>query len=271
MNTQRQDIFTGKVIDAVYTLNQVSNLSCFSVKFFVNFVRLKILYTPNSMKNLFTLLLIFVFHVGVWSYAMAQTAVEGTVMDILGHPVKGVSVKIKGTSNGTTTSDDGTFALTSSRKSGKLIFLAPGFERVTYIYANETKIDVVLNADHTSDKIVTNGYASKKSSDMTGSSSSVDSKSLATGSGDVRGQLQGRFPGVMVSTTGGVFKVRIRGVNSFNSPTEPLYVVDNVPMSDVSTLNPDNIQRIDVLKDAAETSIYGTRGANGVIVITTKH
>jgi TonB-dependent SusC/RagA subfamily outer membrane receptor len=223
------------------------------------------------MRKRYTLLFIFVFNTGLLNYTFAQTMVEGTVKDILGHPLKGVSVKIKGTSESTSTNEDGVFLLTSSEKSGKLIFLAPGFERAKHIYANETNMSVVLDADPHSEKIITDGYSSKKKTDMTGSSSSVESKQLASGSGDVRGQLQGRFPGVMVSNAGGVFKVRIHGVGSFNSPTEPLYIVDNTPMSDISSLNPDNIQRIDVLKDAAETSIYGTRGSNGVVVITTKH
>jgi len=223
------------------------------------------------MKKLYAPILLFALHMGLCNYTYAQTNLEGTVTDVLGHPLKGVSVKIKGTSITTSTGDDGTFALTSSRKSGKLIFITPGFDREVHIYANESHLDIMMNVDPRAEKVVTNGYSSKKKKDMTGASSSVNSSQLAKGGSDVRSQLQGRFPGVTVSNTNGVFKVRIRGVSSFGSATEPLYIVDNVPMNDVGSLNPDNIEKIDVLKDAAETSIYGTRGANGVVVITTKH
>src|SRR5690606_2276176 len=121
-----------------------------------------------------------------------------------------------------------------------------------------------------SETTVSNGYTSTSLS----SSKSISNNDMRKAS-DVREQLQGRFPGVIVSNDNGNFRVRIRGVNSFNagkngeSTTEPLYVVDGVSMDDISSLNPNNISKISVLKDAAETSIYGTRGANGVIVITT--
>ncbi len=228
------------------------------------------------MKRAMFAILLNVFGVlALCSFAVSQTTVKGNIIDNNGKPVKGVVVKIKGYDIETLSAEDGSFSLLSPRKSGKVQFFSLGNKIKERSFNQNGMLNISLNSLYKlTDSPVSNGYGSQQQRDILGSSNSIESKNLPS-AGDVREQLQGRFPGVIVTNTAGGFRVRIRGINSFNSnnsisTTEPLYIVDGLPMADISTLNPNDIKTISVLKDASETSIYGTRGANGVVIITTK-
>lgn len=222
-------------------------------------------------RTYFTIILNIVGLIALSNLVYAQAIIKGNVASQDGEPLKEVLIKIKGTDLQTLSAADGTFSIESPKSKGSLIFITPGYKDTQKKFNSKSDLVVFLNGSNPSETLVSNGYTSTPLN---------ASKSISEGdmkkSSDVREQLQGRFPGVIVSTDNGNFRVRIRGVSSFSpgkngiSTTEPLYVVDGVSMDDVSNLNPNNISKISVLKDAAETSIYGTRGANGVIVITTQ-
>jgi len=221
-------------------------------------------------RKYFAVILNVVGLIALSNLVFAQTVIKGNVASQDGEPLKEVLIKIKGTDLQTLSAADGTFSIESPKPKGSLIFITPGYKDTQKKFNSKSDLVVFLNGSNPSETVVSNGYT------MTslGSSKSLSNEDMKKAS-DVREQLQGKFPGVIVSNDGSGFRVRIRGVNSFNrsndinkSTTEPLYVVDGVTMNDVSNLNPNSISKISVLKDASETSIYGTRGANGVIVIT---
>jgi len=219
-------------------------------------------------RTYFAIILNIVGLIALSNLVYAQTIIRGNVASQDGEPLKEVLVKIKGTDLQTLSAADGTFSIESPKSKGDLIFITPGYKDTQKKFNSKDDLVVFLNGSNPSETVVSNGYTNT----TLGSSKSISKENMIKVS-DVREQLQGKFPGVIVSSDNGAFRVRIRGVNSFNtnknvSTTEPLYVVDGVSMDDISNLNPNNISKISVLKDAAETSIYGTRGANGVIVIT---
>lgn len=209
--------------------------------------------------------------------AFAQNVdVTGTVLDTNGEPLIGVTVMVSGTSNGTATDLDGNYELKNVPSKGKLVFSYIGYAQQTVDVKGRTKIDVKMSEDSQSlDELVVVGYGTIKKSDLTGSVSTVDAGQItAKGTASVLEAMQGAVPGVSITkstgrTNGGI-AVEIRGKSSINSDTEPLYVVDGIQTSDISFLNPQDIERIDVLKDASSTAIYGSRATAGVVMITTK-
>jgi|GEM_PF-1566071 len=219
-------------------------------------------------RTYFAIILNVVGLIALSNLAFAQTIIKGNVSSQEGESLKEVLIKIKGTDLQTLSAADGSFSIESPKSKGDLIFITPGYKDTQKRFNSKSDLVVFLNGSNPSETVVSNGYTNT----TLGSSKSISKEDMIKVS-DIREQLQGKFPGVIVSNDNGAFRVRIRGVNSFNtnkniSTTEPLYVVDGMTMDDVSNLNPNNISKISVLKDAAETSIYGTRGANGVIVIT---
>lgn len=223
------------------------------------------------MKSLWTILL-FLFTIGVWGQ---QFEIKGTVVsDTDDIPIPGVNVSIKGKSVGTTTDFDGEFNL-EVEEGAILIFSMVGFEDFMVKVEDQGTIDVRMKEGSTLDEVVITGYTSEKKADITGAVSVVDMDNTMKQSEPNPVQaLQGRVPGVNISTdgspSGGNTKVLIRGVGTLNN-TDPLYVIDGVPTKGgMQELNPDDIESIQVLKDAASASIYGSRASNGVIVITTK-
>ncbi len=209
---------------------------------------------------------------------LQQTArtVKGTVKDHTGNPLIGVSVAIKGTTNGTITDIDGKYSINAAANQ-TLSFSYVGFKPVS-ILADQTNIDVIMEEDsQIINEIVVVGYGVQKKENLTGAVASVDlgktveSRPIA----DIGRALQGAVPGLTVSTKSGEIgaapTIKIRGgVGSPNGSANPLILVDNVEISDITLINPDDIEAISVLKDAASTSIYGARAAFGVILITTK-
>ena len=216
--------------------------------------------------------------------------INGKVSDNQGEGLPGVSIVIKGTSTGTTTDPTGTFSIRVPERPGVLIFSFIGYVSQELPYTGAGILNVKLSEDIKSlNEVVVTGYSTEQKKDIVGSVAIVNTKDLlSTPTGNVSSQLQGRTPGVTVSTDGtpgGSAKVRIRGFGSFGG-SDPLYVIDGVPATSnasvngttvtvnttsvVDNLNPNDIESVQILKDAAAASIYGARAANGVVIITTK-
>ena len=205
---------------------------------------------------------------------LAQVQVSGTVTDnVLGEPIIGASVVEVGTTNGTITDLDGNFTL-QVKSGAQLQFSFVGY--VTQILAAAPNMNVVLSEDNELlEEVVVTGYTTQRKADLTGSVAVVQTKGLKTSSDtDPMRALQGKVAGMTITSNGSpaaTATVRIRGIGSFNSNQDPLYVIDGVPTtSALNTLNMNDIESMQVLKDAASASIYGSRAANGVIIITTK-
>ncbi len=193
-----------------------------------------------------------------------------------GSGIPGASIAIKGTSKGTTSDADGNFKITVSGSS-VLTFTSIGFISQDITVGNKSIVNVALAADTKAlTEVVVVGYGTQKKSQMTGAISSVGSKEIQElPITNARQALQGRAAGVDVvqpgSKPGAGPQIRIRGRRSFNASNDPLYVVDGIPLSSgIDDINPNDIVSMEVLKDASATAIYGSRGANGVVIITTK-
>ncbi len=208
----------------------------------------------------------------------APIVVHGKVTDSLGNPIAKASVIEKGTTTGTVTNDKGDFVINVSRKNALLTISSVGFITKDVQFTDENFITVTLKDSRSSlDEIVVIGYGTSKKGDLTGSISSIKGSDInaAPVSNVVQG-LEGKIAGVNVTNTsggkpGGDITIRIRGFNSINSGNGPLYVIDGFPgVGDLNSINPNEIASVDILKDASATAIYGARGANGVVLITTK-
>ena len=226
----------------------------------------------NPAKKLFLALLC----VGLtWSLS-AQTTITGIVTDETGEPLIGAGVMVEGTQIGTVTGLDGDYSLTVPADAVNLVFSYIGFASQTIAIEGRTRIDVVLGADQTYlDEVVVVGYATVKRRDLLGSVSSVGSEKLAEQPVTTVSQaLSGKMAGVSVVTTEGDpdadIKIRVRGGGSITQDNSPLYIVDGFPVESINDISSSEIASIDVLKDAFSTAIYGSRGANGVIIVTTK-
>ncbi len=209
--------------------------------------------------------------------AAAAIRITGRVINDKGEPLTGVSVVEKGTNNGTTTASDGTFSIEVSSPASVLTFSYVGFKnREIAVNSPSALANVVLTPDVSSlNDIVVIGYGTAKKSDLTGAVAVVKAdKLMDMPVPNITQALQGKVAGVDVSVNsnapGAGAKVRVRGLGSINSSLDPLYVVDGVAGVDGNSINPNDIASIEVLKDASSTAIYGARGANGVIMITTK-
>lgn len=209
--------------------------------------------------------------------AFAQSIdVTGTVVDDQGEPLIGVTVMVEGTSNGTATDLDGNYSIKGVPSKGKLVFSYIGYSQQVVDVKGRTQINITMSEDSKAlDELVVVGYGQIKKADLTGSVSVVDAGQItAKGSASVLEAMQGAVPGVSITKasgrTNGTIDIEIRGKSSINSDTTPLYVVDGVQTSDISFLNPQDIERVDILKDASSTAIYGSRATAGVVMITTK-
>jgi TonB-linked SusC/RagA family outer membrane protein len=219
-------------------------------------------------------LMFFFMSLAVVSYGQ-QITVSGTVTDAAdGTTLIGVSVIEKGTTNGTTTDIDGNYSITVEQET-ILVFTYIGYNNVEIIAMQET-MDVALEAkSELLEEIIVIGYGTQKKTDKTGAVSHVTAEELNQGNltDPIQG-LQGKAAGVSITKKGGDpnagFAVRIRGSSGMDSNTQPLFVIDGVPGADPTIIAPEDIESYNVLKDAASTAIYGSRGANGVIIITTK-
>ena len=206
----------------------------------------------------------------------AQTTITGIVTDESGEPLIGAGVLIEGTTSGTVTGIDGDYSITVPAEAVNLVFSFIGLSDQVVPIAGRTRIDVVLAADNTVlDEVVVVGYATVKRRDLLGSVSSVNSDKLTEQPVTTVSQaLTGKMAGVSVVTTEGDpdadIKIRVRGGGSITQDSSPLYIVDGFPVESINDIPSSEIQSIDVLKDAFSTAIYGSRGANGVVIVTTK-
>ena len=205
----------------------------------------------------------------------ADVTVSGKVSDEEGQPLPGVNILLKGTTNGTTTDANGDYTLTVADENGILVFSFIGYTTQEVSIANRSSINVTLTADMISlSEVVVTGYGSQSKREITGAVSSIDSKDLlAVPSTNLAQAMQGRVAGVVVgneNSPGGGVMVRIRGFGTIND-NSPLYVIDGTPTKgDLNSLNLNDIESIQVLKDASAASIYGSRAGNGVVIVTTK-
>ena len=205
-----------------------------------------------------------------------QITVKGTVKDKGAIPIPGVNVFVKGTKATTVTDFDGKYSIEIPKKNAQLEFTFLGFTTKSVNVDEKTVVDVVLEeANQTLDEVVVVGYATVKKRDVTSSIASVKGKDLQTMTvGNVTESLQGKVAGVQITGAGGPGaqpRVLIRGISTINLSTDPLYVVDGIPMgTSINFLSSNEIESMDVLKDASASAIYGSRASNGVILITTK-
>ncbi|MFD2036190.1 SusC/RagA family TonB-linked outer membrane protein [Belliella marina] len=203
-----------------------------------------------------------------------QREIKGIVTDDFGDPLPGATVMVKGTSIGTITNIDGEYEINAVDGNSILVFSFIGFSNQEIPVGNKTTIDVKLEQSISGlEEVVVTGYGSQSRKDITGAVTSVSSEDLlAMPATTFAQQLQGRAAGVTIindATPGGGATVRIRGFGTINN-NDPLYVIDGVPTQNQGNLNPNDIESIQILKDASAASIYGSRAANGVVVITTK-
>lgn len=239
-------------------------------------------------------LMLVIFALGLSNFAMAQRTVTGTVLDEDGIALIGANVLVKGTTAGTVTDIDGNYSLNVPDGSTEIEISYTGYQTQTITLGASNTVDVTMSEGELLDEVVVIGYGTQKRTDVTGAISSISTKDFNVGVITNPDQLiQGKVAGVQVinnsGAPGGAATVRIRGISSIRSGNDPLYVVDGVPLdgrtaapnidSDIGAapgtnpltfLNTVDIQNISILKDASAAAIYGSRGANGVILITTK-
>lgn len=203
--------------------------------------------------------------------------VRGTIVDNTGEPIIGASIKVLGTTNGTVTDLDGNFVLNNVLKDATIEVSYIGFLTQRINVSGKSQINVILEEDNKSlDEIVVVGYGVQRKSDVTGATLRVGEKELQSRPvNNVLQALQGKAAGVDITSSerpGTLGSVNIRGVRSLTASNSPLYVVDGIPLTTggLDYLNTNDIESVDVLKDASATAIYGSRGANGVVIITTK-
>ena len=235
-------------------------LRLFSRMYFIQWLFLTVLFSLVTMSG----------------YAQSKT-VTGKIIDSTGEPVIGASVLVKGTTNGVISDIDGNFSIQGVANDAVLQISFVGYKAQDISVAGKTRIDVTLVEDtEMLDEVVVVGYGVQKKSDVTGALASVSSEELNTKPvSNAFEALQGKAAGVDITSSqrpGELGDIRIRGNRSLNASNSPLYVVDGVPLNSggIETINPRDIESIDILKDASSTAIYGSRGANGVILITTK-
>ncbi|MBK5194452.1 MAG: TonB-dependent receptor [Proteiniphilum sp.] len=206
-----------------------------------------------------------------------QKQITGKVNDAWGEPLPGATVLIKGTSIGTVTDVDGLFSLTIPVSAETLQISFVGMKTQEIPIAGRTAFNVVLEEDAIGlEEVVAVGYGTQKKVNLTGSVASIKGELLTTRPvGAVGAGLQGLLPGVTISSSSGQpgspgVNILVRGVNTINSQTNPLILIDGIAGGDINLVNPDDIESVTVLKDAASSAIYGARAANGVILITIK-
>lgn len=209
---------------------------------------------------------------------LADTLISGKIVNKAGEPLQGVTVMVKGTSKGVTTRTDGTFTLATKMRSGLTINVsAVGYKSQSVTRLNDGPLTIVLEAEATNlNDVVVVGYGTQKKANLTGAVTTVDvNKTFGSKPiNDAAKALQGVVPGLTIQYGNGGLTanpdIKIRGIGSVNGTSRPLILVDNVETDDLTVLNPNDIESISVLKDAASASIYGTRAAFGVVLIKTK-
>ncbi|MBP5257600.1 MAG: TonB-dependent receptor [Prevotella sp.] len=225
----------------------------------------------------------------------AQTQVSGTVLDgaASNEPMIGATVMVEGTSSGTVTDIDGNFTIALPQGKSRIVVSSVGYKTQTVNVAGQKKIQIIMQEDaDVLDEVVVIGYGTMKKRDLSGAMSQLKGDDLMQGGAtDLLKGMQGKVAGVQINQSdgapGGGMSIVVRGANSFSTSSQPLFIVDGVPLETGSTpsngatgteqqsnplsfINPHDIENIEILKDASATAIYGSRGANGVVIVTTK-
>ncbi len=220
-----------------------------------------------------TFLLLF----SVFSYAQGGVKVTGKITDESGNPVDAATVAIKGSQGQAVTKADGTFEITVPSANATLVITHVGFTQTEFALNGKLAVTISMAQNNNAlEDVVVIGYASVKKKDVTGSVAGINQKDIRSRPVDNALQaMQGKVAGVDITSNerpGQVGSINIRGVRSLTASNSPLFVVDNIPLTTggIEYLNPNDIESIDVLKDASATAIYGSRGANGVVIVTTK-
>lgn len=228
----------------------------------------------NKLVRYATVLLPMLFF-SLWSFAQSSL-IRGTVTDEKGESMVGVNVVIQGTTNGIITDVNGKYSIQADAKS-VLAFSFIGYKNQSVIVSNQKEINIqLLPSSIDVDEVVVVGYGAIKKSDVTGSVTSVKSEALnASAPTNLKQALQGKAAGVLVTSSNSAVTsdpvIRIRGNRSIGASNDPLFVIDGIPAFDgTNMVNPNDVESVEILKDASATAIYGSRGANGVILITTK-
>ncbi|MBQ1835645.1 MAG: TonB-dependent receptor plug domain-containing protein, partial [Paludibacteraceae bacterium] len=227
----------------------------------------------SSLKRLWFIMLLSCIG-ALTSFAQERT-VTGTVLDDMGEPAIGATVKVPGTGIGTMTDMDGNYTLKVPSDASQLEFSYMGMETQT-LPITGGKVDIKLGQSSKQlEEVVVTGYGQTKKRDVVTSVASVGADQIKNIPVTTAAEaLQGKLTGVSVTTTEGSpdadVQIRVRGQGSLTQSSDPLYIVDGFPVSNINDISPSDIQSMDVLKDAAATAIYGAQGANGVIIITTK-
>lgn len=237
-------------------------------------MKLQIYIHSSQLRIIFAVCLLLLSSV---SGVAQSVAVTGKVSDEAGAPVAGVNIRVVGASIGAVSAPDGTYTLNAPGSESVLQFSCIGYATQSIKVENRSVVDVVLAEDMQAlDEVVVVGYGVQKKSDVTGALVRIGERELeALPVQNVLQAMQGKMAGVDITSNerpGEVGTIRIRGERSLNATNGPLYVVDGIPLQGVGieNLNPDDIESVDVLKDASATAIYGSRGANGVVIVTTK-
>ena len=237
----------------------------------------KILRDASRIKSLPICIFMFFFLFTPFVYSQSRKQITGSVQDVQGNPLIGVSILEPGTSNGTITDMNGTYSLNISSTNATLRFSYIGYEEQLIKIQGRNVINVKMNEETSNlDEVVVVGYGVQRKSDLTGAISSINAAETLKKmpAAQVADLLQGRIAGLSIVNSSGAAgaapTLRVRGVNSIKADGGPLVVIDGFPGGNLSAINPADIKSIEVLKDASSTAIYGSRGANGVILITTK-
>jgi TonB-linked SusC/RagA family outer membrane protein len=242
------------------------------------------------MKKFLLTALLSTLFISVW--AQNSTTIYGSILDETGQPLPGATLQVKGTNTNTVTNLEGQYKLVTTKELPFTIqvnFVGYKTQEIEIYELIDEATDIVLQNDNILDAVVVIGYGTQKKSELTGSIASIPDHILKQPTSSLDKSLQGAVPGVQVTSTsgqpGGGVSIRIRGGSSIQGGNEPLYVIDGFPVynqaisagavtgadiNPLSSINPADIESIDILKDASATAIYGSRGANGVVLITTK-
>ncbi len=208
--------------------------------------------------------------------APLEYSISGTVTDQDGEPLIGVNIQVKGTGKGTSTDFEGQFTLADIDENAILVVSYIGYQTQEIPVSGNANIQITMISDsQLLDEVVVVGYGTQKKSDLTGAVGKVNNDDIVRGNPVKAAKaIQGQVAGVNVTRVNGRpgadYNINIRGLNSINFSNEPLVVIDGVMGGDMNALNPTDIESMDILKDASATAIYGSRGANGVIIISTK-
>lgn len=228
-----------------------------------------------NLKHTRILLMVLALLVSVVGFSQSRTITGKVMGSDSQEPLIGVSIVIKGTTIGTITDVDGSYTIAAT-PGQTLVYSFIGYNKQERVVGDATAINVILDVNaELLGEVVAIGYGVQKKTDKTGAVANVKAEDLGQGVlTDAIQALQGKAAGVMITKKGGDpnagFSVKIRGASGFDSGTQPLYVIDGVPGVDPTTVAPEDIESYNILKDAASTAIYGSRGSNGVIIITTK-